>query len=81
MAIPIDLIDYAAKDRIPNFHYLLASIKTDGMLTPIVVQRKGDRYQLIDGQMRLLAMQEIGETEIFAEVLPENYNHGRGIKV
>src|SRR5947208_2556872 len=43
---------------------LSASIKTHGVLQPLVVRAVGDRYQLIAGERRLRAAQQAGFTEV-----------------
>jgi ParB family chromosome partitioning protein len=44
------------------------SIRTHGVLTPILVRPHGDKYQLIAGERRLRAAQRVGLTEIPANV-------------
>ncbi len=44
------------------------SIRTHGVLSPILVRPHGDRYQLIAGERRLRAAQRLGLTEIPANV-------------
>ncbi len=39
---------------------LVSSIRDSGVIQPIVVRRKGDRYELICGERRLLAAREAG---------------------
>jgi ParB family chromosome partitioning protein len=43
---------------------LSASIRTHGILQPIVVRAKGDHFQLIAGERRLRAAQEAGLTQV-----------------
>ncbi len=43
---------------------LSASIRTHGVLQPIVVRAKGDHFQLIAGERRLRAAQEAGLTQV-----------------
>ncbi len=43
---------------------LAASIKEDGILQPVVVRRRGNRYELIMGERRLQAAKRAGETSI-----------------
>src|SRR5262245_33858110 len=41
---------------------LSASVKTHGILQPVVVRQVGEQYQLIAGERRLRAAQEVGLT-------------------
>jgi ParB family chromosome partitioning protein len=43
---------------------LAASIKEDGVLQPIVVRRRGTRYELIMGERRFQAAKQAGETSM-----------------
>jgi ParB/RepB/Spo0J family partition protein len=73
--IPVDLVD-------PNPHQprlefdpakleeLAASIKTHGLIQPIVVQPNDDRFTLHDGERRLRAAKLAGLTEIPAYIIP-----------
>lgn len=51
---------------------LAASIKTNGVLQPVVVRREGDGYQLIAGERRLRAAQIAGLAEIPVRVVDFN---------
>ena len=48
---------------------LAGSLKEHGLVQPIVVRAKGDRYQLIAGQRRLAAARTLGWTNVPARVL------------
>lgn len=48
---------------------LTASVEEHGLVQPIVVRRRGDRYQLIAGQRRLAAAKKLGWTQVAARVL------------
>ncbi len=50
---------------------LKESIQKDGLLQPIVVRPKGEKYQLIIGERRLRAVKMAGLTRIPAMILPE----------
>ena len=50
---------------------LAASLRRNGLLHPIVVQRDGDGYRLVAGERRLRAAQMAGLTTIPAMVRPE----------
>jgi ParB family chromosome partitioning protein len=49
--------------------FLRDSLRSDGVVSPIVVQKRGDRYLLIDGYHRLRALQEMGRLSVPAVVL------------
>jgi ParB family chromosome partitioning protein len=51
---------------------LTASVKTHGILQPLVVRQKGERYQLIAGERRLRAAQEIGLKSVPIHVVDLN---------
>jgi ParB family chromosome partitioning protein len=57
--------DHFDKDHLKG---LAVSIEKHGILQPIVVRRKGDRYQLIMGERRLRAARIAGKTSIPAIV-------------
>ena len=77
--IPIDLVDpnpYQPRRtfRQASLEELARSIQVDGLIQPIVVSSKGDRYTLIVGERRCRAAKLAGKTEIAAivqEVEPE----------
>lgn len=48
---------------------LVTSIKKNGLLNPITVRKKGDKYRVIAGHRRFLAMQLLGEPFIECNVL------------
>lgn len=48
---------------------LAASIRSEGLIQPIVVRQKGDRYELIAGERRWRACQELGYNEIAARIM------------
>ena len=48
---------------------LAASLREHGLVQPVVVRRRGDRYQLIAGQRRLEAARRIGWTTVPVRVL------------
>lgn len=51
---------------------LSASVKTHGILQPLVVRQQGERYQLIAGERRLRAAQEAGLTSVPIHIV--NFN-------
>ena len=48
---------------------LAASIKSEGLLQPIVVRKSGDNFELVAGERRWHAHQKLGEKTILARVL------------
>ena len=48
---------------------LTASLKEHGLVQPIVVRARGDRYQLIAGQRRLAAARKLGWEQVAVRVL------------
>jgi ParB family chromosome partitioning protein len=71
--IPIDLVDpnpYQPRRtfRQSGLEELARSIQLDGLIQPIVVSSKGDRYTLIVGERRCRAAKLAGKTEIAAIV-------------
>lgn len=65
--IPLDKIDpnpQQARSQLGNLDELMASIKAKGVLEPILVRPKNDRYEIIAGERRLVASNNIGLTEI-----------------
>jgi ParB family chromosome partitioning protein len=60
------------KDFAPEaLEELKESIKKDGLLQPIVVRPKGEKYEIIVGERRLRAAKMAGLTRIPAMILPE----------
>ena len=71
--IPVGLIEpspYQARREIPaeQLHELAESIRSEGLLQPIVVRRHGDRFQLIAGERRWRAFQQLNIKSIPARV-------------
>ncbi|HNC24938.1 MAG TPA: ParB/RepB/Spo0J family partition protein, partial [Opitutaceae bacterium] len=52
---------YQARKEIPaeQLHELAESIRSEGLLQPIVVRKAGDKYQLIAGERRWRAFQHL----------------------
>lgn len=48
---------------------LIESIRKNGLITPIIVRRKGDRYELISGHRRMHAFECLGYAEIACSVI------------
>ena len=65
--IPVDIIDpnpQQARSELGNIDDLMASIKSKGVLEPILVRPKNDRYEIIAGERRFVASKNIGLTHI-----------------
>jgi ParB family chromosome partitioning protein len=63
--IPVGLIDsnpYQPREVVFNssLEGLKRSIRQYGVIVPIIVSKRGDRYQLVAGQRRLMAVKELG---------------------
>ncbi|MBM3294305.1 MAG: ParB/RepB/Spo0J family partition protein [Candidatus Aminicenantes bacterium] len=65
--LSIDKIEpnpHQPRNELGNIEELMASIKAKGVLEPIIVRPKGDRYEIIAGERRYLASKNIGLNEI-----------------
>lgn len=65
--IPIDKIDpnpQQARNELGNIQELMASIKAKGILAPILVRPKNDRYEIIAGERRFVASKGVGLKEL-----------------
>jgi ParB family transcriptional regulator, chromosome partitioning protein len=51
-----------------RLHELAQSIQANGLIQPLILRRKGDRYELVAGERRLRAAQIAGLTEVPAVV-------------
>jgi ParB family chromosome partitioning protein len=51
-----------------NVEDLKEEIRKDGLLSPLIVRRKGSFYELIDGQRRLTALKELGWKKASVEI-------------
>lgn len=47
---------------------LMESINTSGLINPVIVRQKKDKFEMISGHRRLKAMELLGETEIEATI-------------
>lgn len=58
------------RDNDPSFEQLKQSIEQFGLIVPLIVQAKADdRYMLLDGERRFLALRELGEQTAPAHIL------------
>jgi ParB family transcriptional regulator, chromosome partitioning protein len=65
--IPLSRIDpnpHQARSELGNIDELMASIKAKGVLEPILVRPRNDRYEIIAGERRYVASKRIGLKEI-----------------
>ena len=65
--IPIELIEpnpNQPRQQMGDLSELTASIREKGILEPIIVRRKGDRYQIISGERRYQAAVQAKLTEV-----------------
>lgn len=68
IVIPLSWILPPSRNDI-DYRSVLQSVRRIGQIEPIVVRHRHNGYQVLDGQKRVLAMRELGATEIHAEVL------------
>ena len=71
--LPIDLIDrspYQPRQKMTDegIQELAESIRSQGLIQPVVVRKNGSRYELIAGERRWRAVQEVGLQEIPAVI-------------
>ncbi len=65
--IPLDKIDpnpQQARSELGNLDELMASIQAKGILEPILVRPKNNRYEIIAGERRYVASKNLGLTQI-----------------
>jgi ParB family transcriptional regulator, chromosome partitioning protein len=65
--IPLENIDpnpHQARSELGNIQELMDSIKSKGVLEPILVRSLGDRFEIIAGERRFIASKNIGLKEI-----------------
>lgn len=65
--IPTEKLDpnpQQARSEMGNMQELMASIKSKGILEPIIVRPKGLRYEIIAGERRFVAAKKLGLAEI-----------------
>jgi len=65
--VPLGKIDpnpHQARSELGNIDELMASIKSKGVLEPILVRPKNDRYEIIAGERRYVACKRVGLKEI-----------------
>lgn len=65
--IPLDKIDpnpHQARSELGNIQELMDSIKSKGVLEPILVRAIGERFEIIAGERRFIASKNIGLSEL-----------------
>ncbi len=60
----IDPSPNQARTELGNIEELMASIKEKGILQPIIVRKKNDRYEIIAGERRCIAAKNVGIKDI-----------------
>lgn len=60
----IDPNPHQARGELGNIQELMESIRSKGILEPILVRSRGDRFQIIAGERRFIASRNIGLREI-----------------
>lgn len=72
----IDLNDYNPRKRFGQEEEdeLIESINLKGVLQPVIVYKRGDRYTLLDGQRRFQACKKLGIRKIPAHILLKEPN-------
>jgi ParB family chromosome partitioning protein len=68
-SVPIELVDVNPLQPRSSFqperlHELAQSIRVNGIIQPLVVRRRGDRYQLVAGERRWRAARQAGLSEV-----------------
>ncbi len=79
LAAVVEKISMSLIDPFPNHPFyvfddnemieLIESIRKNGLITPIIVRRKGNRYELIFGHRRKRAYEYLGYAEIVYSVI------------
>ncbi len=60
----IDPSPHQARTELGNIQELMASIKEKGILQPIIVREKNDRYEIIAGERRCIAAKNVGLKDV-----------------
>jgi ParB family chromosome partitioning protein len=60
----IDPSPHQARTELGNIEELMASIKEKGILQPIIIREKNDRYEIIAGERRCIAAKNVGLKDI-----------------
>ena len=65
--LPINKIDpspHQARTELGNIEELMASIKEKGILQPIIVRERNERYEIIAGERRCIAAKNVGLKDV-----------------
>ncbi len=73
--IPIEQIDIDddtfSINFLPDLRTLRASIEEIGLIQPLLLRKKGERYQIVCGFRRVAILKELGMSEIASRVFEE----------
>jgi ParB family chromosome partitioning protein len=73
--IPLQQIDLSDEtfsvNFMPDLQRLRSSIEEIGLIQPVLLREKGDRYQIVCGFRRISVMKELGKSEIESKVFEE----------
>jgi ParB family chromosome partitioning protein len=68
----IDLLDETfSVNFMPDLRILKSSVEEIGLIQPVLLREKGDRYQIVCGFRRISVMKELGKSEIESKVFEE----------
>jgi ParB family chromosome partitioning protein len=74
-SIPLQQIDLSDEtfsvNFMPDLQRLRSSIEEIGLIQPVLLREKGDRYQIVCGFRRISVMKELGKSEIESKVFEE----------
>jgi len=82
--IPLDRIEpnpRQARNQLGNIEELMSSIKAKGILEPILVRPRADKYEIIAGERRFVASKNIGLKEIPCIEMSVNDNEAMEISL
>ncbi len=73
--IPLQEIDLSddtfSVNYLPDLQRLRSSIEQIGLIQPVLLRQRKDRYRIVCGFRRILVMKELGKSEIESKVLEE----------
>ena len=76
----IDLLDETfSVNFMPHLHMLRSSIEKIGLIQPVLLKRKLNKYQIISGFRRISVMKELGKLEIESMVVEEKETNELGL--
>ena len=74
-ALSITTIEAMAATEVDGIESLKKSIKEIGLITPIAVQERGDKYILVGGEHRYTACKQLGFKTIPCNIIPREYDN------